>query len=125
MTGFFDWLFAFIARVLAVPELHAITVASFAGIAITYLLQLPLPMRTPVKVAVQWARVWIFLVVLGVAFYQVRTFVMFAWAASFGLLMPLFYEWIGAIIFHRYPWLKPRALKTGADFGRVDDTEHA
>lgn len=124
MTGVADWLFGFLARVLAVPELHAIAVASFAGIAITYLLQLPLPARTSVKVAVQWARVWIFLVVVGVAFYQVRSFVMFAWAASVGVLMPLLYEWAGAILFHRWPWLKPKSLLTAPEMqARVADKE--
>jgi hypothetical protein len=111
MTNFFDWLLTFAQKVFAVPELHAILVACVAGMALTYVLSLKWPAWTPVKAAVQYGRVLIFFVVVLVAVLQIRTPLMFTWAASIGLLLPLFYEWLGRIIYHRWPWLQPKALK--------------
>jgi hypothetical protein len=111
MTDFFDWALAFALKVFAVPELHAIAVACVAGMALAYLLSLKLPAWTPVKTAVQSGRVLIFFVVVIVAVLQIHTALMFTWAASIGVLLPLFYEWLGRIIYHRWPWLQPKALK--------------
>lgn len=115
MTGIFDWIFTFIGRAFAVPELHAILAAMFAGMALAYLLTLPLPAMTPVKTAVRYGRVLIFFVVMGVALTFEPTPRTAAWAFSIAILTPLFHEWLFAIVYHRWPWLKPKALMTAPE----------
>ncbi|MCX7041091.1 MAG: hypothetical protein NT117_00060, partial [Gammaproteobacteria bacterium] len=73
MTEILDGMLTFMLRVFAVPQLHAMLTAVGVGLALTYLLQLPLPAWTPVKVAVQYARLLIFFVVLGIAVVLVPT----------------------------------------------------
>ena len=117
-----DWLLTFGQKVLAIPGLHAILAAFAAGIAVTYLLSLPLPAWTPVKTAVSYARVVTFLVVMTVALYLLPTPVMFAWAFTVAIMTPLFYEWLTTILYHRYPWLKPKALLTDTEMqARIKD----
>ncbi len=120
MSEFFDWLFGFLARAFAVPELHAILAGLFAGIAVAYALTLPLPAMTPVKTAVRYARVIVFVTVLGVSLALSLTPRTAAWAFTVAILAPLLHEWLLAIIYHRWPWLKPKALMTGPEL-----VEHA
>ena len=117
-----DWILTFGQKVLAIPGLHAILAAFAAGIAVTYLLSLPLPASTAVKTAVSYARVITFLVVMTVALYLLPTPVMFAWAFTVAIMTPLFYEWLTTILYHRYPWLKPKALLTDTEMqARIKD----
>lgn len=115
MMDFLDWVFAFIGRMLAVPELHAILAALSAGLAVTYVLTLPLPAWTPIRVVVQWSRVIAFGLVMGIAVYLIPTPRMAIWAFTVAIFTPLFYEWLSAIIYHRWPWLKPKALLTAEE----------
>ena len=110
-----DWILEFGTKVLAIPGLHAILAAFGAGIASTYLLSLQLPAWTPVKYAVNYARVLTFFIVMGVALALLPTPVMFAWSFTVAIMTPLFYEWLTTILYHRYPWLKPKALLTGPE----------
>jgi hypothetical protein len=110
--NFLDWLFAFIGRMLAVPELHALIMALGAGLASCYLLTLPLPAWTPVRVAAFYGRLVTFAVVFGVAVYLIPSPRMAVWAFTVAVFTPLAYEAAAAAIFHRWPWLKPKALMT-------------
>lgn len=114
MTGMLDWLFAFIARAFAVPELHAVLAALAAGMALAYVLTLPLPAATTLKAAKQYGRVLIFCTVMLVALTLHPTPRTAAWAFTVALLAPLFHEWLFAIVYHRWPWLQPKALRPEA-----------
>lgn len=114
-VAFLSAAFDFLTKMMAVPELHAIVLAVAVGMAISYALAQTLPAWTPIKVAVQYQRVIVFFAVVIVALANVFTPRMGAWAATVGVFTPLFYEWLGAIIFHRWPWLKPRAMLTDAE----------
>jgi hypothetical protein len=110
-----DWLLEFGGKVLAVPELHALLMAFAVGCALTYLFTQSLPAVTLVKTAVRWKRVIIFFVVFGIAVALRTTPVMVGWAFTVAILTPKVYEWGETIIYHRWPWLKPRALMTGTE----------
>lgn len=115
MMGFLDWLFAFIGKAFAIPELHAVIAGLVVGMALAYALTLPLPAMTPVKTAVRYGRVLIFFVVMGVSLALKPTPRTAAWAFSVAILAPLFHEWLFAIVYHRWPWLKPKALMTAPE----------
>lgn len=119
-----DWILTFGQKVLAIPGLHAILAAFACGIASTYLLSLPLPAWTPIKYAVNYARVMTFFIVMGVALAILPTPVMFAWSFTVAIMTPLFYEWLTTVLYHQYPWLKPKALLTGPEMmARVKDKD--
>lgn len=111
MTGMIDWLFSFLARAFAIPELHAVVAGMAAGLAVAYVLTVALPASTPFKVAVQYARVVVFLTVMVVALSLKLSTYTAAWAFTVALLAPLFHEWLFAIVYHRWPWLRPKALR--------------
>ena len=130
MTDIINSVFDFIVKLLSIPQLHAIIVASVLGMAVTYLLSLKLPAITPIKLAVRFSRVLIFFTVVGTAYALIPTFIMLAWATSLGITLPLFYEWLTAIIYHRWPWLQPKALRPDGPVvpdrpEPPDDQEHA
>lgn len=113
-----EWLeklFNLAVKAFALPSFHAIVTSLFAGFAVTYLLTLPLPAWTPVKWVVQWARLVTFLTVFSVAVILLPTPTMVAWAGSMAIFTPLFYEWAMQILYHRYPWMKPKALLTASE----------
>lgn len=119
-----DWILEFGTKVLAIPGLHAILAAFGVGIAVTYLLSLPLPASTAVKTVVSYARVVTFVVVMTVALYLLPTPVMFAWAFTVAIMTPLFYEWLTTILYHQWPWLKPKALLTAPEMqARIESKE--
>lgn len=110
-----EWLeklFNLAVKAFALPGLHAILTALGVGFAVTYLLTLPLPAWTPIKFVVQYGRVLIFMVVFGTAVYLLPTPTMVAWGFTFAACIPLLYEWVMTSLYHRYPWLKPKALLT-------------
>lgn len=115
MTGLFDWLFAFLSKAFAIPELHAILASVGVGMAMAYVLTLPMPADTAIKTAVQYGRVIIFVTVMGVALAMVPTPHMAAWAFTVAVFTPLFYEWLATIIYHRWPWLRPKVLRPPDD----------
>ena len=119
-----DWILEFGQKVLAIPGLHAILAAFGAGLAVTYLLSLPLPASTAVKTAVHYARVLTFFTVMTVAMVLLPTPVMFAWAFTVAIMTPLFYEWLTTILYHQWPWLKPKALLTAPEMqARIESKE--
>lgn len=105
-------VFAFAARVLAVPELHALALATAVAFALTYALSLQLPATWLVTTARRWIRAILVLLVLGVAMWMRPTAVMFGWAVTYGVFLPLLYEAFWHRIHALYPWLKPKALMT-------------
>lgn len=113
-----DWIdeaFKFAGKVMAVPELHAILTALAVGLGFTYLSTLPLPAKTSIKFAVQYARVIVFGAVLSIAFALKPTPKMVAYAFPVAIFTPLFYEWLMNILYHFWPWLKPKALLTATE----------
>lgn len=116
MTGLFDWFLTFAGKVLAVPELHAIIVAFAVGCALTYATAHLMPMRWRSSTVVLLSRILIVAAVMLVASMQVQTPVMAAWSFTVGVLTPPVYEMTLASLWHRWPWLKPRALLTGAEY---------
>lgn len=108
--GFAHGFLSFMQRVFSIPELHAVLTSVAVGLALTYLLTLPLPAWTPVKAVVQYGRFLTFWIVFGLAVWLVPTPRMAAWAFTVAIFTPLFSEWLAAIIYHRWPWLKPKAL---------------
>lgn len=115
---FLDWLFAFIGRMLAVPELHAMLMALGAGLASTYLLTLPLPAWTPIRLAITYGRGLTFLIVMGVAVSLIPSPRMAVWAFTVAVFTPLAYEWLTALVYHRWPWLKPKAMMTAEELAK-------
>lgn len=115
MTSIFDWLFSFAAKVLAVPELHAILVAFAIGCALTYATAHMMPARWRSSTAVILSRVLIVAAVMMVATMQVPTPVMAGWAFTVGVLTPPVYEMSLAALWHRWPWIKPKAMLTAPE----------
>lgn len=113
MTGIVDWLFAFLAKMLAVPELSALLPAIGVGLALAYLATVQFPASWPVKGVQKIAGVIIVFVVVGVATALLPTPRMALWAFTVAVFIPKTYEWLTAIIYHRFPWLKPKSLLTG------------
>lgn len=112
MTEIFDWLFTFLGRAFAVPELHAVVAGLFAGIAVAYTLTLPLPAMMPIKKAKNYGRLFVFVTVMVVSLtldFKPRTA---AWAFTVAIMAPLLHEWLFAMVYHKFPWLKPKALQT-------------
>lgn len=110
-----DWLLTFGQKVLAIPGLHAILAAWGAGMAVTYALSLPWPASTASKTVIAYSRLITFVTVMTVALYLLPTPVMFAWAFTVAIMTPLFYEWVMTILYHKFPWLKPKALLTDTE----------
>ena len=110
-----DWLLTFGQKVLAIPGLHAILAAFGVGLAVTYVFSQSLPAWTAVKTAVAYSRVITFFAVMATALILLPTPVMAAWAFTVAIMTPLFYEWLTTILYHRYPWLKPKALLTDTE----------
>jgi hypothetical protein len=110
-----DWLLTFGQKVLAIPGLHAILAAWGAGMAVTYALSLPWPASTASKTVIAYSRLITFVTVMTVALYLLPTPVMFAWAFTVAIMTPLFYEWVMTILYHKFPWLKPKALLTAPE----------
>lgn len=125
MTDFFDWAFSFLRKILEVPELFAVLTGLFAGMAVSYLLTLPLPSFTPVKVAKQYARGVVFITVMIVSMTIYRTPRTAAWGFTIAIMAPLFHEWLFTILYHKWPWLKPKALQTGAELNNSKETSNA
>jgi len=120
-----DWLLTFGQKVLAIPGLHAILAAFGVGLAVTHVFTLSLPAWVAIKTVVAWSRLIIFLAVMTTALTLLPTPVMFAWAFTVAIMTPLFYEWLTTILYHRYPWLKPKALLTGPEMqARVAEKEN-
>lgn len=110
-----EWLeklFNLAVKAFALPGLHAVLTALAVGFAVTYTLTRPLPAWTPVKFAVQWSRVIIFFTTFATAVYLLPTPTVVAWGFMTAIMVPLVYEWVMAFFYHRYPWLKPKALLT-------------
>jgi hypothetical protein len=122
-----EWTFQFLGRALEQPELAAIVAGMLAGMAMTYFVQRLLPWQMAVSRAELIGRIVTALTTLGIALIVHFTARTFAFALTPALLAPLLYESAGAVLYHRWPWLKPHVLRTGADFGRCDpdDEEHA
>lgn len=114
-VAFLSAAFDFLVKMMSVPELHAILLAVCVGMALSYVFAQALPTWTPIKFAVQYQRTIVFFVVLFVALANVTTPRMGAWAFTVAIFTPLFYEWIGTIIYHRFPWLKPRSMLNDAE----------
>ncbi len=110
-----DWLLTFGQKVLAIPGLHAILAAFGVGLAVTHVFTLSLPAWVAIKTVVAWSRVVVFVAVMVTALTLLPTPVMFAWAFTVAIMTPLFYEWLTTILYHRYPWLKPKALLTDTE----------
>lgn len=113
LSGFVAFLsaaFDFLGKVLLVPELHAMLLSVCVGMALSYLFAQTLPAWTAVKTAVRFQRVIVFFAVMGTALSSVYTPRMAAWAFTVAIFTPLFYEWLGTIIFHKWPWLRPRSM---------------
>lgn len=125
MKDIAEWIADFAGRALAQPELAAVLAGVLAGIAMTYTVQRLLPWSMAVSRAELIGRVVTFATVLGIALLVHFTPRTFAWAFTVALLAPLLHEFVFGILYHRWPWLKPLALRTGADFGRCDPEEHA
>ena len=110
--GIFDWLLNFALKVFAVPGLHAILTAVAVGFALTYLMSRSLPANMAVCTAIRYQRLIVFITVFSISFSMVPSPVMGAWAFTVAIFTPQFYDWVTEIIFHRWPWLKPKALMT-------------
>ncbi len=110
-----DWLLEFGQKVLAIPGLHAILAAFGVGLAVTHLFTLSLPASMAIDTAKAWSRVIVFFAVMGTALFLLFTPVMFAWSFTVAVLTPQFYTWLAEIIYHRWPWLKPKALLTAPE----------
>ena len=124
MTDIADWALAFLMRVLAVPELSALLPAIGVGLAIAYLASLKFPEWLPIKTAQNYANVIIFFVVIIIATALLPTPRMALWSFTVAIFIPKTYEWLTEIIFHRWPWLKPKALLTAPEMqARVADKE--
>jgi len=120
-----DWILEFGQKVLAIPGLHAILAAFGVGLAVTHVFTLSLPAWVAIKTVVAWSRVVVFVAVMVTALALLPTPVMFAWAFTVAIMTPLFYEWLTTILYHRYPWLKPKALLTGPEMqARVAEKEN-
>ena len=98
-----------------VPELHAIVVGIVTGFAVTYVASRFYPAWWPVRRAEIINRIVVFFVVFGMAVAMYPTPRTIAWAFGQALMTPLYYEWLFKILYHVWPWLKPEALKTGAE----------
>lgn len=109
--GFFDWALQFLLKIWAVPGLHAILSGVSVGFAISYVGSILLPAEMEVKRAITWTRAFVFFSVFFISFLQVPTPVMAAWSFSVAIFTPQFYEWAVQIIYHKWPWLKPKALR--------------
>lgn len=110
-----EWLeklFNLAVKAFALPGLHAILTALGVGFAVTYIFSRTLPAWTLVKWATQWSRVIIFLTTFATAVYLLPTPTVVAWGFMTAIMVPLVYEWVMAFFYHRYPWLKPKALLT-------------
>lgn len=119
-----DWILTFGQKVLAIPGLHAILAALGVGFAVTHIFTLSLPAWVAIKTAQSWSRVIVFFSVLGTALMLLPTPVMFAWASTVAVFTPQFYTWLTEIIYHRWPWLKPKALLNAPEMqARVADKE--
>lgn len=117
-----DWIFEFGQKVLAIPGLHAILAAFAVGMAITYGFSQSLPAWTAVKTAVHYSRLITFFAVMATALALLPTPFMAAWAFTVAIMTPLFYEWLTTILYHRWPWLKPKALLTDTEMqARIKD----
>lgn len=125
MKDIAEWIFAFLGRALAQPELAAVFAGVCAGIAMTYTVQRLLPWHMAVSRAELIGRVVTFATVLGIALLVHFTPRTFAWAFTVALLAPLLHEFAFAILYRKWPFLKPKALMSGADFGRCEPEEHA
>lgn len=127
MTEFFDWLLAFAGKVMAVPELHAIIVAIAVGMAIAYLFTLQLPHHWAIDRVKRWSSavvmLAVFLVATGLGPHAgalqlgwIRVPLpapgMAAWAFVQAVFTPLYFTALGNFIYHRWPWLQPKALKS-------------
>ena len=117
-----DWALTFGQKVFAIPGLHAILAAYGVGFAITHLFTLSLPAWTPVKTAVTYSRLIIFFAVMGTALFILPTPVMFAWSFTVAALTPKSYEGFMEWLYHRWPYLKPKALLTDTEMqARIKD----
>lgn len=113
-----DWLedlYNLALKALALPSFHAIVTALGVGFAVTYLLALPLPAKTPLMWAVRWSRVVIATTVFGTAVYLVPTPTVVAWGFTVAILTPRLYEMVMDQLYHWKPWLKPKSLLTGPE----------
>lgn len=116
-----DWIFTFLGKAFAVPELHAVLAGLFAGIAVAYALTLPLPAMMPIKTAKNYARLFVFVTVMTVSLlldFKPRTA---AWAFTVAIMAPLLHEWLFALVYHRWPYLKPKALQTVTELQKGGD----
>jgi len=119
-----DWIQEFGQKVLAIPGLHAILASLGVGFAVTHIFTLSLPASMAIDTAKAWSRVIVFFAVLGTAMILLPTPVMFAWASTVAVFTPQFYTWATEVIYHTWPWLKPKALLTGIEMQvRIADKE--
>lgn len=119
-----DWILEFGQKVFAIPGLRAILAALGVGFAVTHIFTLALPVHIAIKTAQAWSRVIVFFAVLGTALALLPTPVMFAWAGTVAVFTPQFYTWVTEIVYHRWPWLKPKVLLTAPEMqARVKSDE--
>jgi hypothetical protein len=106
----FTAIYAFLAKALQVPELHAVLAGLAAGIAATYFVQHLLPWDMRVKRAEVIGRASVFVVVMLTALIVYPTPRTLAWALSVAFMAPLFHDWAMSLVYRQWPALKPKSL---------------